>query len=115
MQETTMYGLTPSKQINFIKGTLSSWRDVLRDADQLPDYAKSNKSLAIYINNYDPANINFLVKYVKATHFKTDLDIQYIKNYKLSKQEFFEYQRRFDKQEFLREIVRDLREANYDK
>ena len=115
MQTITMYGLTPSKQINVVKGTLSAWRNVLHGAGQLPDYVKSDKLLAICINNYDPANINFLVKYVNIARLKTDLDIQYIKNYKLSKQEFFEYQRRFDKLEFLREIVRDLRKTNYDK
>lgn len=110
--DITMYGLTPSKQINIVEGTLSSWHNVLRGIGQLPDYAKSDQSLAIYISNYNPVNINFLVKYVNVAHFKTDLDIQYIKNYKLSEQKFFEYRRRFDKQEFLREIVRDLNEAN---
>lgn len=110
MRKITMYGLTPSKQINYISGELPAWRAVLHNTNQLPDYVKSNKLLVIYINNYDPANINFLVKYIKATNFKTDLDVQYIKNCKLNRQEYFEYQRRFDKQEFLREIARDSKD-----
>ena len=33
MRKITMYGLTPSKQINYISGALPAWHAVLRNAD----------------------------------------------------------------------------------
>ena len=116
MSQIIKYSLSDHHQIGFISADLNTWYDLLVKLNEKPSYLTLAKPIQVerYIANCDPDTIDYLRKISNAYNINTRAIIKLTK-ITLNVQEYFEYQRRFDKQEFLREIVRDLREANYDK
>lgn len=108
MSQIIQYGLSGHHQISFISADLNTWYDLLVKLGEKPSYLTLAKPVQVarYIANCDPNTIDYLRRISNAYNINTRAIIKLTK-IKLNVQEYFEYQRRFDKQEFLREIVRD--------
>lgn len=108
MSQIIKYGLSDHHQIGFISADLNTWYDLLVKLNEKPSYLTLAKPVQVkrYIANCDPNTIDYLRKISNAYNIDTRAVIKLTK-IKLNVQEYFEYQRRFDKQEFLREIMRD--------
>lgn len=108
MTQIIQYSLSDHHQIGFISADLNTWYDLLVKLNEKPSYLTLAKPVQVerYIANCDPATIDYLRRISNAYNINTRAIIKLTK-IKLNVQEYFEYQRRFDKQEFLREIMRD--------
>lgn len=108
MSQIIQYGLSSHHQISFISADLNTWYELLVKLNEKPSYLTLAKPVQVerYIANYDPCTIDYLRKISNAYNIDTRAVIKLTK-IKLTVQEYFEYQRRFDKQAFLREIMRD--------
>lgn len=108
MSQIIQYGLSGHHQIGFISADLNTWYDLLTKLNEKPSYLTLAKPVQVerYIANYDPDTIDYLRRISNAYNINTRAIIKLTK-IKLNVQEYFEYQRRFDKQAFLREIVHD--------
>lgn len=108
MPQIIQYGLSDHHQIGFISADLNTWYDLLIKLNEKPNYLTLAKPVQVerYISNYDPDAVDYLCKISNAYNVDTRAIIKLTK-ITLTPQEYFEYQRRFDKQEFLREIMRD--------
>lgn len=113
MSQIIKYSLSDHHQIGFISADLYTWYDLLVKLNEKPSYLTLTKPVQFerYIENCDPDTIDYLRKISNAYNINTRAIIKLTK-ITLNMQEYFEYQRRFDKQEFLREIVRDLNERD---
>lgn len=108
MSQIIKYSLSGHHQIGFISADLNTWYDLLVKLNEKPSYLTLAKPVQVerYIANCDPDTIDYLRKISNAYNINTRAIIKLTK-ITLNVQEYFEYQRRFDKQEFLREIMRD--------
>lgn len=108
MSQIIQYSLSDHHQIDFISADLTTWYELLTKLGEKPSYLTLTKPAQVkrYIANYDPDTIDYLRKISNAYNINTRAIIKLTK-ITLNAQEYFEYQRRFDKQKFLREIMRN--------